>query len=318
MLRPKILPSILVVLPATILLAGQASSGEPTADECRIRPGTSTPQGTHWYYRVNRTDNRHCWYLSSQEVQVPSHARAAISQVASPSPTPQHENATSATDEAPSAQMAPAQMTSAEAAFLEPPVREHVPVIDFAARWPDLPKSLDLAGYQRTATDTEQQKPRTLPVVEAEQQDSAGQAPFGSVSLAGALAMGSLLLAGGVFKLARHPHQSYLRDHWRTAAGRPGPHWHMHADFVKTNGPRSAGARHDDPVWRAPTPTDPTQDLKTSLRELMRDLQRAGVASDSHRSFVPLARQMPKGATDPKLSKSNGLTGRKHSAFQNC
>jgi len=317
LLRQKILPSILVVLSATVLLTGQASSGEPTADECRIRPGASTPQGTRWYYRVDRMNNRHCWYLSSEKVQLPSHARAAMSQGASPSPTPQRENAT---DKAPSqaassqiahAQVAPAQMTSAEAAFLEPSVRELVPVIDFAARWLDLRKSLDLAGYQRTAIDTERQKPLTSPVVEAEgvglQQDSADQATFESVSLIGAFVMASLLLAGVVFKLARPPYQWYLRDHWCAAAGRPGPRWYMRADFA---------ARHDDSVWRAPTPTDPAQDLKTSLWELMRDLQRADAASDSHRSFAPLARQMPNGATDPKLSKSNGFTGRSDSDFQ--
>jgi hypothetical protein len=49
-------------------------------------------------------------------------------------------------------------------------------------------------------------------------------------------------------------------------------------------------------VRRAPRPTDPVQDLKVSLSELMGDLRRATAASYSPRSFAPPARQMHKRA----------------------
>ena len=76
MLRQKLLPAIFVVLPATTALMAQSTLVEATVDECRIRPGSATPHGTHWYYRVNRVNNQHCWYLSSADTVVG--ARGAI------------------------------------------------------------------------------------------------------------------------------------------------------------------------------------------------------------------------------------------------
>src|SRR5882724_718193 len=45
-----------------------------TADDCLAEPKGDTPQGQHWYYRVDRGTKRHCWYLKGQEEKV---ARAA-------------------------------------------------------------------------------------------------------------------------------------------------------------------------------------------------------------------------------------------------
>jgi len=33
------------------------------ADACRTEPGDQTPDGKHWYYRIERPSNRQCWYL---------------------------------------------------------------------------------------------------------------------------------------------------------------------------------------------------------------------------------------------------------------
>jgi hypothetical protein len=46
MLGPKILPGILVVLPATLLLTAQSGFGESTSEECRTSPGASAPAGS--------------------------------------------------------------------------------------------------------------------------------------------------------------------------------------------------------------------------------------------------------------------------------
>lgn len=72
----KILPGIFVILPTTILLTAQSSFSGSTSDECRTNPGASARAGLHWYYRTDRTNSRHCWYLGN----VASH------------PTPQHDN----------------------------------------------------------------------------------------------------------------------------------------------------------------------------------------------------------------------------------
>ena len=295
MLGPKILPAIFLVLPPTILLMAQASAGTPAAADCRTRPGSFAPEGTRWYYRVNRTDNRHCWYLSSAGMKAPSDVRAATSHVALPSSTPKRDNDSETARATPpqprSAQiapveMAPAQSTPADAAFLETRVDGHAAAMDFTRRWPDLSESPNLEASElspisnsyndaQTATDSGQQMPLIWPVTDAErvgqQQDPAGQAAFGWVFLVSALALGSLSLFGGVFKLVRRSRQGYLRDPWRAATGRS---------------------------VRVPRPTDPAHDLKTSLAELMQELQRAGAASHSPRAFTPPVRRARQGTAD--------------------
>jgi hypothetical protein len=290
---PKILPAIFLVLPPTILLMAQASAGTPAAADCRTRPGSSAPEGTHWYYRVNRTDNRHCWYLSSAGMKVRSDARAATSDVALPSSKPKRDNNSETARATPpqprSAQiapveMAPAQATPADPAFLETRVDGHAAAMDFTRRWPDLSESPNLEASElspisnsytdrQTAADAEQQMPLIWPVADAElvgqQHDPAGQAVFGSVFLVSALALGSLSLFGGV--LVRSSRQGHLRDPWRAATGRS---------------------------VRVPRPTDPAHDLKTSLAELMQDLQRAGAPSHSPRAFTPPVRRARQGTAD--------------------
>jgi hypothetical protein len=72
MLQSKIRLVILVVLPA-ILLTTQSSFGGSTIVECKANPGASARAGLHWYYRTDRTNNRHCWFLTSEGMHVPSH-----------------------------------------------------------------------------------------------------------------------------------------------------------------------------------------------------------------------------------------------------
>ena len=33
------------------------------ADACRSEPGDQTPDGQHWYFRIEHPSNRQCWYL---------------------------------------------------------------------------------------------------------------------------------------------------------------------------------------------------------------------------------------------------------------
>ena len=93
MLESKILPTILIILPSSVfLLLAHPGAGKAAAEKCNTRPSSSAPQGTHWYYRVNHTDNRRCWFLSSEGMKVRSNARGAMSDVASDSPTPKRDN----------------------------------------------------------------------------------------------------------------------------------------------------------------------------------------------------------------------------------
>jgi hypothetical protein len=93
MLAPKILPGILLVLPATMLLTTQSGFGGSKSGECKPSPGESAPAGLHWYYRIDRTNNRHCWFLHSNGMQVHTHEDGA-----SPNPKPQHDSVTEQTN----------------------------------------------------------------------------------------------------------------------------------------------------------------------------------------------------------------------------
>jgi hypothetical protein len=53
------------------LLVGVAMTGSPAraqtapaaAGECLAQPSGPSPRGSHWFYRIDRASNRHCWYL---------------------------------------------------------------------------------------------------------------------------------------------------------------------------------------------------------------------------------------------------------------
>jgi hypothetical protein len=71
------------------------------AADCLAAPGSSTPQGGHWRYRMDRTTHSKCWYLADSNRT----AQQATAQNASPDTS----SATSpATSSAPSSQAMPA------------------------------------------------------------------------------------------------------------------------------------------------------------------------------------------------------------------
>jgi len=54
-----------LIATASLVSMSSALSG----DSCVPVPGQQTEPGTHWYYRVDRATNRHCWYLKRLEGQ---------------------------------------------------------------------------------------------------------------------------------------------------------------------------------------------------------------------------------------------------------
>jgi hypothetical protein len=71
----------IVFILAEFFVVGRASNA---ADECIGKPNAPAPQGSHWYYRTDRTSNRQCWYLEKESVK----ARASERQAGTPAPTP--------------------------------------------------------------------------------------------------------------------------------------------------------------------------------------------------------------------------------------
>ena len=212
MLRSKILPAILVVVPAVFALTARTSLGEPQAQECRTTPGSSTPRGGHWYYRINHTDKQRCWYLSPAETR--ASGRAAAPLTSTPAPTPQKRSAGEAVT------AVPPQVATAEVAFLQPSFGVREEQLVFVARWPEISSQrarferaslecADFGSYQppppsnsyaesHAKTDTAVQMPLRWPIVEGDraEQISVVESVLRSFSIAGGLLMVVLLLAG--------------------------------------------------------------------------------------------------------------------------
>jgi hypothetical protein len=78
----------LAAIVVVILLAGRASRA---ADDCITKPNAAPPQGSHWYYRTDRTMQRQCWYLRAEGEKVRAGVQqptAAVQPPSAPKPVP--------------------------------------------------------------------------------------------------------------------------------------------------------------------------------------------------------------------------------------
>ena len=65
---------------ALVLITGSSARG--AADDCLAKPNEPTPQGQHWYYRIDHANNgRQCWYLRAEIGRVQKNARRAETDV---------------------------------------------------------------------------------------------------------------------------------------------------------------------------------------------------------------------------------------------
>jgi hypothetical protein len=53
-----------------IALTPRAGGAESAGDDCVAKPNSAAPQGSHWYYRVDRPANRRCWFLGPHGLKV--------------------------------------------------------------------------------------------------------------------------------------------------------------------------------------------------------------------------------------------------------
>src|SRR5262245_40260235 len=88
----------LIAFVVTFLTLG-ASVGAPAnslrAEECLSAPDSPSPEGTHWYYRLDLSTQRKCWYLRAPARSL---RRAAAAATATPVPLGRREECLSAPD----------------------------------------------------------------------------------------------------------------------------------------------------------------------------------------------------------------------------
>jgi hypothetical protein len=280
MVRSKILLVGLVLTPAVLVVTGHSSLGEAKGDECRAKPDSSAPAGMHWYYRVDRTNSRHCWYLHEQGMRVHSLIESA----------PRHPATRNDVADEQIREIPPVTGTPwpPSAITVEPAN------LNFAGRWIDLPKSVDLNAHEPVgasngyaAEQRMENRQGPLPpalagvsAVSGDVRQNAGpQTNFGSLSLAGAVVLALLLVSEALIRFIRASGWSLLRRHERSQPG-----YYSEAQAA----PLDAAP---DPGWSNGTASEPLVHEHTGgptgVRELRRLLQGAGTGLGPPRSFAP-------------------------------
>ena len=279
-MQSKILSIGLALIPAAILVCAHSSLGEAKGEECKAKPDGVSPAGLHWYYRVDRANNRHCWYLHAQGM--PVHSRI---DTASRSLDVQNDAAGEQVWKTPPITRTPRLQYEQSETMADEPAG------DFAERWVDLPKSVDLNahtfvaesnGYaaEHAVDNKQEQLPPALANVSAAngdvRQDAGSQTNFGSLSLAGAVVLVLLLISEALVRFARASAWSLLRFNRRAPSRRRTGHSEPAAD----------AAPHGliEPIA---TEVEPITRTQTGVNELRRLLQRAGAGLTPAQSFAP-------------------------------
>ena len=295
-MRSKI-PSIGVALiTAAILVCGYSSLGEAKGDDCRAKPDGTSPAGLHWYYRVDRANNRHCWYLHQQGMLAhsPSRNSDAVSRNSDAvsrssdavsrgsdaiSPSSDIENDTAG------GQVWPTPPAVPQPGYERSETSAEQPTTAFVARWVDMPRSVDLNAHQfaaegqgyaaeHVAENGQDQLLPTLANVSAangEVRQDSGTRTYGSISLAGAMVLALLLMSEALVRFAR-----LLRFNLRADSRRYIEHSELALD-----------AAQYDPSSPMPVEAEPISRTETGVNDLRRLLQRADAGLSPPQSFAP-------------------------------
>ena len=111
-----IFASVLAGAPLAIISGNAAHA----ADECLLAPKDQTPQGSHWYYRIDHASKRHCWYLRAEGDKLAQ----STPQNPSPSTEPLAANAEAAKERS----IANAHAELPRQTSIDPPSRNDAPV----------------------------------------------------------------------------------------------------------------------------------------------------------------------------------------------
>jgi hypothetical protein len=294
MLGPKILPVIFVALPAAMLLAAQTNIGEAAGDACRTAPGVSASRGMHWYYHTERGVGRRCWFLTSEGKYVRARHNVASTRLSQHKPAAVQVEAMPDHTALAYDQQAIARTVDVEVSTTVFPAPEQ-PVIDFVARWVELPKAVDVTarnvsppsnGYadEHQTIDDEVEMPSGLlddRDQSSEQWQTATTERFLAIGLGAAL----LLLCAQACKLGSMLH----REAKRRRAG---------ARFMKAK----AAARTGQP--------------QMSLNEVVRACRQANAHPYALQSFVPSGHRKAKSAVHRRSSQQADRRGQVHSVVK--
>jgi len=219
------------------------SHGETVAaDDCLSGPKGQTPAGGHWYYRVEHSTKRHCWYLREEGDNLSQAAPRNTSPPAKPPPPEadptMQQSVANAHAELPAQTYrneAPNSVLPANTAGLNDTQRANAPDSNapfsvVASRWPESsgvnsasdsqPATANLAA--NTPANIVAAPPPAVAAVTLAAADSSSQGQRGPVStllvaIAGALALAGIA-ASLFFKFGRAPHPQSIEVRTRRSS----------------------------------------------------------------------------------------------------
>jgi hypothetical protein len=166
-----IVPVLFLVFLLQTLCFDQASR----ADDCLSGPTGVSPQGTHWYYRVDRATGRHCWYLGAlgTKARVPAD-RVPADKVRQAAPT---QRPASVKSRAPVQTMIePAEDDAAPAEISPVETRPSSPERTLSTQWQagpvasanrELPSAINSYAEEEPVADPPEEMPLIWPVLTA-------------------------------------------------------------------------------------------------------------------------------------------------------
>jgi hypothetical protein len=186
----SIMPAALAVLSTVFVGAMPPVVSAQAIEDCIESPNSPPPQGSHWYYRTDRVNQRKCWYLGPQGKK--TQTIAADAQQTANSRAPQEEEtagfAAQVQTQERLTQTGEATGGGRTQAGFAAQVQTQEPLMQIgqatdagptqkgasAVRWPDPPHSIDAAARNAAATASSFQEHSTIAGQEA---DTAGRLP---------------------------------------------------------------------------------------------------------------------------------------------
>ena len=255
---------MLVFVLAGVVLTGRASSAE--TDECISKPNAPAPQGSHWYYRTDRTSKRQCWYLGEEGAKARASERLAGTPVPTPPPKPV---------------LQPFPKYRDDVALVEPAVSggaEKSPQVSVASiEWQPLPSSAFSTGdttlqrNEQSADDLPVKSPTPAPA----NQPPAGEPVQHAIGLGALFAVlgGALSIAILICRFVRGTaSRSKLRESQTTASEPANVAEQAPPKFVPTI--IATNAQADQLQNWMTEQGDQNGDIEASVRRLLQELQR--------------------------------------------
>jgi hypothetical protein len=217
-----------IIIGAPLSAVSQNAPGGAT--DCLAAPKGAAPQGQHWFYRLDRSSKRKCWYLREVDAKTASGTQAATAAPEADAPAPQSVQDAHAEFTPPQQRAAPARTTPSAGAS-PAPVAAPAPQPQTAAGdaskqpaaetiWPDpssvatapapqpAPAGPKLADARRAPKSPAMAGASTMTLAPA---DAIAEKPSGSLQMLVLVIGAALALAGILASVVYHLARSRVR-----------------------------------------------------------------------------------------------------------